>query len=138
MSDPLGELLSLRDATLADLQARLGPGEVDDDDAYGQMDGLTSFYAPASHPAVFYLRDDRLVVGQLAEPDEDGARALVGPDAPRLRSIAGKRAWVHVGAPEGVAVTELDGDVLYVEVFPPTTFEDYRDRIHTPPPHFIE
>lgn len=138
MSDTLSELLSLRDASLSDLQARLGPADVHPDAGYGQMTGLTRVRAPASHPGVFYFRDGGPVVARLADPDANAARELVGDDAPRLRSPAGKRAWVSVRADEGVAVTELEGDVVYVEVFPPTTFEDYRDRIHRPAPHFVE
>ena len=45
---------------------------------------------------------------------------------------------MHVRADEGLAVTEEDGRVRFAEVFPPTTFEDYRERIHTPAPKFVE
>ena len=64
--------------------------------------------------------------------------ARVGDEAPTLRSAAGKRARVHVRAEEGLAVADEGGRVRYVEIFPPTTFEDYRSRIHRPAPKFIE
>ena len=88
----------------------------------------------------FFFRDGQLVVAHLPDPDLPPAAVaeLVGDDPPRLRSRAGKHAWALVRAEEGVAVTEDDGRIRFVEVFPPTTFDDYRDRIHAPPPHFVE
>jgi hypothetical protein len=134
------ELAALRDVSLPDLRERLGGVEGQADARYGRMDGLEMLHAPGAHPAIFFFRDDRLVVAHLPDPDlaPDEVAALVGEDPPRLRSRAGKHAWAHVRAEEGLAVTEEDGEVRYVEVFPPTTFEDYRDRIHTPAPHFVE
>jgi hypothetical protein len=134
------ELAALRDVSLPDLRERLGGVEGQGDARYGRMEGLEMLHAPAAHPAIFFFRDGRLVVAHLPDPDfaPDEVRELLGDDPPRLRSRAGKHAWALVRAEKGLAVTEEDGQIRYVEVFPPTTFEDYRDRIHTPAPHFVE
>ena len=138
--DAVRELATLRDVSLADLRARLGKADVQPDVRYGQMDGLEMLHAPGAHPAIFFFRDGQLAVAHLPDPDLAPAAVaeLVGDDPPRLRSRAGKHAWALVRAEEGVAVTEDDGRIRFVEVFPPTTFEDYRDRIYAPPPHFVE
>jgi hypothetical protein len=135
MSVTLDDLLALRDATEAQVRARLGDADVGTDVGYGHLTGLTRI-SGGDGPS-FYFRDGRLVVARLSEPGDE-ASALVPGDAPRLRSSAGKRAIARVDAAAGVAVTEEDGDVRYVEVFPPTTFEAYRDELHRPPPHFVE
>jgi hypothetical protein len=140
VSSAVRELAALRDVSLPDLRERLGGVEGQPDARYGRMDGLELLHAPGAHPAIFFFRDGRLVVAHLPDPDLAAGELdeLLGEDPPRLRSRAGKHAWALVRAEEGLAVTEEDGQVRYVEVFPPTTFEDYRDRIHTPPPHFVE
>jgi hypothetical protein len=137
VSRAVQDLLGMRDAALADLRAR-PDADLMADVRYGQMTGLTRLHAPESSPAIFYFRDGRLAVARLVHPDEREARELLGESAPELPSSAGKRASVRVRADRGIAVTEEDGHVVYVEVFPPTTFEDYRDRIHELPPKFVE
>ena len=138
----LDEWISLRDTSLAQVRAALGVEHTDlvADAGYGQMEGLTMLHAPDAHPGIFFFRDGRLAVLRVERPDVDAGELLarVGEEAPTLRSAAAKRARVHVRAEDGLAVADEAGDVRYVEIFPPTTFEDYRSRIHQPPPKFTE
>ena len=127
----LAELAALRDAAPPPgAEAQTGAG-------YGSMRGLEMVEAPEG---ILFLRDGELAVVHVPDPSlsPDELARFTGDEVPRLRSRAGKHAWVHVRADEGLAVTEEDGRVRFAEVFPPTTFEDYRDRIHTPPPKFTE
>jgi hypothetical protein len=137
----LEDWLALRDASLAEVRARLGAdaAELVPDAGYGQMTGLAMVHAPGD-PAIYFFADARLAVLRVEEPRIDAAELLerVGEDAPTLRSAAGKHVWVHVRAGDGLAVAEDHGRIAYVEVFPPTTFEDYERRIHQPPPAFVE
>jgi hypothetical protein len=135
VSRSLQDLLALRELSLSELEARLPSPDPHRDVRYGQMTGLTMLGAPE---AAFYFSDGRLAVARVVDPDPAEAGELLAHGGEQLRSSAGKRATVHVQADRGLAVTEEDGDVRYVEVFPPTTFDDYRDRIYKPPPRFVE
>jgi hypothetical protein len=135
VSGSIHDLLALSELQLPDLEARLHSPETHRDVRYGQMTGLTMLNAP---DAVFYFSDAGLAVARLVDPDPDEADELLARGGERLRSSAGKRATVHVQADRGLAVTEEDGEVRYVEVFPPTTFDDYRERIYKPPLKFVE
>ncbi|HET9059756.1 MAG TPA: hypothetical protein VFN61_07530 [Acidimicrobiales bacterium] len=53
-----------------------------------------------------------------------------------LRSRQGRRAKLHVAADHGVAWSEQDGELGFVELFAPTTFDRYRDEIYKEPPSF--
>ena len=138
----LDDWIALREATLAQVRAQLGAehAELFADAGYGQMQGLTMLHAPDAHPGIFFFRDGRLAVLRVEHPEDEAGSLLarVGADAPTLRSAAAKRAFVHVRAEDGLAVADEDGHVIYVEIFPPTTFEDYQDRIHRAAPHFTE
>jgi hypothetical protein len=55
-----------------------------------------------------------------------------------LRSRQGKRAMIELDAQRGVAFSRDDDEVGFVEMFPPTTVEDYRERIWFDPGDFIK
>jgi hypothetical protein len=55
-----------------------------------------------------------------------------------LRSRQGKRASLHVVADRGVAWSEEDGEIGFIELFPPTTLDIYRRRIFQNPPTFAQ
>jgi hypothetical protein len=127
----LADLAALRDA------APPPGGETESGAGYGSMRGLEMVEAPEG---LLFFRYGELAVAHVPDPSltrDELARFTAG-DVPRLRSRAGKHAWVHARADEGLAVTEEDRRVRYVEVFPPTTFDDYRERIHVEPPKFVE
>ncbi|MXG88982.1 hypothetical protein [Nocardioides flavescens] len=58
---------------------------------------------------------------------------VLGADEETLGSRQGRHAELHVVAGRGVAWSEEDGEVGFVELFPPTTTDDYRTRIYRQP-----
>jgi hypothetical protein len=93
--------------------------------------------------ANLYLRGDDVVlvfVDETALPDgldDDALQEAVGSGGEELRSRQGKRANLHVVAERGIAWSEEDGAVGFVELFPPTTLKAYRREIYRKPPKFI-
>jgi hypothetical protein len=91
-----------------------------------------------------YLRADDVVLiyaGENALPDDADEAALVaasGGEGQVLRSRQGKRASLHVVAEQGIAWSEQDGILGFVELFPPTTFDEYVQRIYLEPPQFVQ
>jgi hypothetical protein len=142
----LGEWLALRDRPAAELQAELGLEEADLPSGanFGHMTGLAMLHSPAAHPGVFFFQDGRLAVLYVEDPSahapdltREALEAAVGDDAPALPSRAGKRSEVRVAADRGLAVSTSGEGADFVEIFPPTSFEDYRDRIYRKPPKFV-
>jgi hypothetical protein len=62
---------------------------------------------------------------------------IAGSDGETLRSRQGKSALMHVVADKGIAWSEDDGEVGFVELFPPTTLNGYQKTIYREPPKFI-
>jgi|GEM_PF-5131125 len=97
---------------------------------------------PTAGKAWIYVRGEQVKViyfGELALPaglKSDTLRDALGSDGESLRSRQGKRANLHVVAARGIAWSELDGQVGFVEVFPPTTLKAYRKEIYGEPPLF--
>ncbi|WP_426593947.1 hypothetical protein ACPPVS_00410 [Cellulomonas sp. McL0617] len=89
-----------------------------------------------------FVRGDTLAlvyVGGAALPaglDHADLVAAVGSDGDHLRSRQGKTARLHVVAEDGIAWSEENGQVAFVEIFPPTSFEDYTREIYVEPPAF--
>jgi hypothetical protein len=78
-------------------------------------------------------------VGSVAVPaglGSDELRDAVGSDGELLRSRQGKAATLHVVADRGVAWSEEQDEIGFIELFPPTTLHDYRTRIYREPPAF--
>jgi hypothetical protein len=98
---------------------------------------------PTPGKAWIYVRGDAVKViyfGELALPRglrSDTLRDALGSDGEELRSRQGKRATLHVVAERGVAWSEEDGNVGFVEVFPPTTLDAYRTEIYGKSPRFL-
>ena len=138
----LAELLRLSGAALADAATALGadPDDREEVDGYEALTDLDVIAAPGG--ARIYLRGEDVVmiyVGRGALPDSTDADALeaaVGSAGKELRSRQGKRAHIHVVAKQGVAWSELDGTVGFLELFPPTTFKDYQATIYAEPAPF--
>lgn len=92
----------------------------------------------------FFLDGDRVAlvyIGPSGLPPGADHRALVtaaGGEGELLRSRQAKTATLHVAAPAGMAWSEDDGAVGWVELFEPTTFDDYRKRIYQEPPAFVQ
>lgn len=140
----LDDLLALRGAGLSDAaraldadpaqrEAVTGYQGLADLDAIDAPDGARLF-ARADSLVLIYVGPDALP----AEVDDAALRAAIGAEPPELRSRQGKRATLHVAAEQGIAWSEQDGDVGFVEIFPATTLESYRQRIYLEPPRFAQ
>jgi hypothetical protein len=109
---------------------------------YQSLQNLDVIEAP--NGVRIYLRGNDVALiyaGEAALPDdadEADLVAVVGSEGEFLRSRQGKRAALHVVAEQGVAWSEQDGVVAFVELFPPTRLEDYRRDIYLEPPQFVQ
>lgn len=141
----LEELLALRDHDAAGAAAHVGAGP----DARKRVTGYQGLrdvdVIDSPEPGIrFVLDGDEVVlvyVGRAGLPEgltNDQIAAVAGSDGTRLRSRQGKRAWLHVVADAGLAWSELDGQVAFLEAFQPTTLADYMDRIWVEPGPFIQ
>ncbi len=140
----LEQLLTLSGATLAvatEVTGATGDQREHITGYQGLLD-LDVIEAPAGER--IHLRDNQVVlvyVGSTAVPDgltSDTLRTAVGSNGEFLPSRQGKLAVLHVVADRGVAWSEVDGVIGYVELFPPTTFAAYRREIYLQPPVFIQ
>ncbi|WP_029136661.1 hypothetical protein [Nakamurella lactea] len=109
--------------------------------AYQGMTGLDAIDTPGG--GCLYLRGEELVLiylGDAALPtglDDESLRTALGTAGDELPSREGKTASLHVVADQGVAWSEDNGAIGFVELFPPTTGRDYRRRIYRKPPKFV-
>lgn len=138
------ELLALRGADLAGAAEalRADPSRRQPIAGYQGLADLDAIDAPAG--ARLFARAGELVLiylGPDALPpqlsDEDLA-AAIGSSGEQLPSRQGKNATLHVAAEQGIAWSEEDGRIAFVEVFPPMTGEDYLRRVYLEPPAFIQ
>lgn len=138
----LTDLIKLRDSVATEAAAFL---EVDlrarhPVSGYGSLHGLDALDAG---PGIrLYLREDRvelIYVGRAGLPpgtDHQELVALAGSEGTTLPSRQGKLASVHVVAPGGMAWSELDGEIGWLELFQPRTLERYLEEIYARPPVF--
>jgi hypothetical protein len=139
------EWLAARDLYLADVRERFGIGDsaLDADSNYGQLDGLTELYEPAAHPGRFHFADGRQVLlyigstaDELADLKPDQVMGSLGGPGLELASRAGKSHTQHVYPEKGLAFSEGDDQVDFVEVFPPTSADAYLSDLYIDPGPF--
>lgn len=133
--------IALRDMSLDEARERLGTdGE---EGRYERLRPVTRLHNANVHPGHFYFDGGRqvmLYVGRAALEGEDPdalERALGGPGA-ILPSRAGKASVMHVYPDRGIAFSSDGHEVELVEIFAPTTLDDYRSRIYEDPGAFIK
>lgn len=138
----LEELLALREMDAAAVAAALGVEEKIRESITG-YEGLSEVDALDDGPGIrCLLRGEEVIlvyVGRSGLPaglDHDALVAAAGSEGRSLRSRQGKRAELHVVADAGLAWSEVGGEVGFLELFPPTTFEHYRATIYQEPPPF--
>jgi len=135
----LMELTSMdRVAALDALGAR--DSDVEDGYSYQSMKGLSVLSLPKRFGARVFFDSDAVAMVSVSEPPipPDEIRSLMSDDAVELRSRQGKRAMIELDAGRGLAFSRDDDEVGFVEVFAPTTVEDYRERIWFEPPAFTK
>ncbi len=135
----IDEWTALLRRTRAELEAA-GDTDTDPGEAYGALEHLDCL---STAEGDFYFRGDTLELVNIP-------RKLVGgrPAAPllaelgqgeQLRAWTEKRSLLHVWPEHGLAVSvDEDKAIELVEVFPPTTIADYRERIYKEPTPFIK
>ncbi len=92
------------------------------------------FFLDGDHVALIYIGSAGLPAGT----DEGVLAGAAGTDGELLRSRQGKTATLHVAARAGMAWSESDGALGWLELFDSTTLEDYRRRIYREPPLFVQ
>ena len=136
----LDQALELRGLSRAELLERAPGAAVEEDVRYERLRPVARVRATELWPGYFYFDGDRQVMLYAGEPegaDPDALAARLGSGGHELRSRAGKRAVLHVWPERGVAFSEEGGGVDFLEVFEPTTLEDYEARIYADPGPFI-
>ena len=129
-------LAELRGLSFAEVLARFD-AEVSEGVRYRGMDGLTALHNDERLPhAHFFFRGGQLQAIYIAaglalagvRPAELAAE--LGAPAAVLDGPAGRQ---RVYPAQGLAFAEDDGAVTALELFPPTTLEDYRARLWVEP-----
>jgi hypothetical protein len=140
----LDELLALRTLTRDEVQARFAIDEsgVDPDVAYEGLRGLDCLYKPSAFPGHFFFRGNEPALiyiprSALADTDAGALRQALGEPAATLSSRTGEDSSLLVYPEQGVAFATDGESVEIVEVFPPTTLDEYRTRIYKEPPERI-
>lgn len=137
--------LGRRLVTMSEHQVRalLGPDlEEDGDSGYEGLDDLVELVNLDVFPGSIFLADGAVRLVYVPRSGVEGMsleqieRQVTGEPA-RLRSRAGKKATMRVWPEEGVAVSADAQGVHFVELFPPTTLEEYEREIYEEPPRFI-
>lgn len=112
--------------------------DVEDGYSYQSMGGLSLLELPRLRDVGVYFDGDAVAVIAVSEPSIGAGelRSRMGDDIVELRSRQGKRAMIELDAAHGIAFSSDDDEVGFVELFPPTTAEEYRARIWFEPPAF--
>ena len=143
-ANDLDAIIALRELSAAAIFERLAmpPYAANEHRAYERLSDVTHVHRAEAHPAHFYLRGVELVMVYIGDDDFlapltlDVLHARLG-ESVTLRSRQGKRAHQHVWAEQGVACSELDGALGFLEVFPPISHERYLETIYDEPLPFI-
>lgn len=139
----LDDLLALRGLDAASAATALGvdPGARKAITNYGRLRDVDALDAADSSVRCI-LRDDRVVlvyVGRAGLPaglDPATVAKAADGEGEILASRQGKKAQMHVAAGAGMAWSEMDGAVGFLELFAPTTVERYREEIYLEPGPF--
>ena len=137
----LDDLLALRSLDRAGVAARFGGARTTPDVRYEGIEGVDRL-DPEDLPAhFFFLGDEQLMLyvprRALADVGPEQLRAELGPPAASLRSRTGGDSQLLVWPDQGVAFATDGASVEILEVFPPTTLEDYSEHIYQDPGEFF-
>lgn len=140
----LEQLLALRGADLEVAMAITGATAAGRESVTGYQ-GLEDLdVIDAAEGLRIFVRGDRVVlvyVGETALPDGLDSTTLskaLGSNGELLASRQGKLAELHVVADQGVAWSEVDGEIGFMELFAPTELGDYLRDVYQEPPTFIQ
>lgn len=140
----LEDLLALRDLSRAQVRDRFGIPDsgVDPDVAYQRIVDVDRLHEPAAFPGHFYFRGNDLAMiyvprTALGDTDLSSLQRDLGEPAAMLRSRTGENSSLLVYPDRGIAFATDGEKVEIVEVFPPTTLEEYSTGIYKDPGEFI-
>ncbi len=144
----LADALALLSLTADEVLRRLGPGVEDDPESdYEGLEDVRELNNRTVFPGSVYLRDGRVVLVYLPRSAVEGLdratleQELLAAGATsepvRLRSRAGKKASMYVRAGDGVAYSADANRVHFIEVFAPSSLDDYRTGIYVEPGKFV-
>lgn len=143
MSFSLAAARTLLSLSESEIRQRLGPDAYEDPESeYEGLEDVLELRNEAVFPGSIYLRDGAVELiyaprAALEGVAKEELEAELTGEPERLRSRAGKKANLLVRADQGVAYSADRDRVHFVEVFPPCTLEDYRERIYIDPGAFI-
>ncbi|HVB07170.1 MAG TPA: hypothetical protein VNF07_13075 [Acidimicrobiales bacterium] len=114
------------------------------DVSYGKLSGLVAYQQKTTFPGRIFALDGKVVLAYLSSdlgwtsPSASDLSAAVGSEPVALRSRAGKGCVRYVAAGDGVAYSvDEQGDVLFAELFSPTTLARYEADLYEDPGVFI-
>jgi hypothetical protein len=138
--------MALRGRPLTALQTDLGfPADALKQPArYSNLGDLIRLYDKRIHPARFYFHGDGSFVliyleypaAEFPELAPDALRSLFGAPAARWPSRADDDHFQYVYPAAGVAYSAGHAEVSFVEIFQPTTLEQYRAQFYLDPTQF--
>ena len=137
--DTLQNLLALRNLHWSEIKERYKIKEehIESDSTYQKLSGLIEIYNPDVFPVRFFLLNDNVLLiytSDLAIVDTlDGKKIKEQygmEDENYLRSRAGKKSNLMVYPEAGFAVSIKNNEVDFIEVFHPTTLEQYKKDIY--------
>lgn len=140
--------ISLLNSSFATIKIKLdaSPNHIEKKRAYEKMKNLTLVRNTKADPAYFYFKGKKLAMiylgdGQVVSNLTDHyLRTKLGnpKETNILRSRAGKSANHIVYAEKGIAFSEENGKILFIEIFPATTHQTYLNSIYKTPNLFIK
>lgn len=136
----LAEWMAWRDISRGELLRRLTSTEssVGHGVGYAHMEGLDRIAVPSYCPARFYLDGERVVLigiahdERLAKLKPDELEALFPPEAALKSRVYGTDSQ-FVNARAGIAWTIFSDRVVTIELFHPTTVEQYKAHFYVEP-----
>lgn len=141
----LAEWMAWRDISREELLRRLTSTEssIGHGFRYGHTSGLDLISVDSYCPAQFYLEGEKVVLIYVGS-DEDLARlkpeelAELFPPEARLASREHTNFRHYVNAGAGIAWSATSDEVALLELFHPTTVEQYKARFYEEPGPFIK
>lgn len=131
------ELLKYRKYNYSSLVKEFGikDNEIDKEVSYIKLKGLARVHKPDTLPGFFYFDGDKLVMIYISDEDrlKDMSFEKIKSDygsGDRLSSRAGKTSNLMVYPEKGFAVSVTHDQIDFIEIFPSTTLDDYKSRIH--------
>jgi hypothetical protein len=114
-----------------------------EEEEYIWSEGLSCLYDEETFAGHLYFRDGRLALIYIEYPGNlyheltpEALSAALGAPAVQLQSRAGDQHIQHIYPEQGIAYSADPEEVSFIEIFTPTTLDDYRAQYYMEPPEF--